>query len=127
MSRELILFASEARIVTATSAQFRQVGNDKYRGIWLFLDVTAAAGTLPTLNVTLERFDPASDGFVAIPGAVFTEKTGVVAAELTIYPSMTAAANDIVREHIGELFQAVATIGGTTPSFTFSLGGQFLS
>ena len=127
MSRELILFASAARIVTATSAQFRQVGPDKYRGIWLFLDVTAADGTTPTLDVIVQRFDPASDGFIAIPGAVFSQETGVATAELTIYPTMTAAANVIVKEHIGEVFRAVATIAGTTPSFTFSLGGQFLA
>ncbi len=126
MSRELSVFASAARIVTATSARFQQVGNDKYRGIWLFLDVTAASGTTPTLNVRLQRLDPASDTFVDVPGASFTQKTGIVTDELTIYPTMTAAANDIVREHIGEIFQWVAAIGGTSPSFTFSLGGQFL-
>lgn len=127
MSRELIVFASAARTVTANSPIIRQVGADKYRGIWLFLDVTAAAGTTPTLDVIIERFDPASDGFVALPGAVFTQKTAASTDELTIYPTMTAAANDIVREHIGEVFRAVATIAGTTPSFTFSLGGQFLA
>lgn len=126
MSRDVILFASAARIVTVNGDLFRQVGVEAYRGVWLFLDVTAVAGTSPTLDVTIERFDPASETWVAIPGAVFTQKTGVSTDELTIYPTMTAAANDIVREHIGEQFRAVATIGGTTPSVTFSLGGQLL-
>lgn len=126
MSREVTLFASAARTASENSELLRQVGNDSYRGIWLKLDVTAAAGTTPTLDVIVQRYDPASDTWVAIPGAVFTQKTGIVADELTIYPTMTAAANDIVKEHIGDVIRAVATIGGTSPSFTFSLGGQLL-
>ena len=126
MSREIILFTSAARIVTANSGPVRQVEQDAYRGVWLYLDVTAASGTTPTLDIIIARYDPASDAYIAIPGAVFTQKTGVVTDELTIYPTLTAAPNDIVREHIGEHFRAEATIGGVSPSFTFSLGALLM-
>lgn len=126
MSREITLFSSAARTASANSGLVRQVEMDAYRGVWLYLDVTAASGTTPTLDIIIARYDPASNVYIAIPGAVFTQKTGVVTDELTIYPTMTAAANDIVREHIGEHFRAQATIGGVSPSFTFSLGCQLL-
>jgi hypothetical protein len=126
MAREVILFTSANRVATSSSEKVVQVGNEDYRGVWLYLDVTANLGTSETLDVTLERQDPVGGGWLAIPGAVFTQKTGVTADQLTVYPTMTAAANDVVKEHIGGAWRAVATFGGTDPEFTFSLGGYLL-
>ncbi len=126
MSRAVTVFPSAARIVTVTSKEITMVSFDIARGVWLFLDITDSGGTTPTLDVILQRFDVASGTWVAIPGAVFGQETGVATAELTVYPTMTAAANDIVKEHIGDRWRSVATIAGTTPTFTFSLGGQLL-
>lgn len=126
MSREVILFASAARTATLNSELVRQIHPQAYSGLWLSLSVTAAAGTTPTLDVIIERFDAASGLWVALPGAVFAQITAAASPELTIHPAMTAAANVVVKEPIGDVFRAVATIAGTSPSFTFSLGGQFL-
>jgi len=126
MAREVILFASEARILTENSEKVVQVGNEDYRGVWLYLNVTAGSGTTPTLDVKLQRQEPAGDAWLDIAGAVFVQATGTTTDQLTVYPTMTAAANDVVREHIGGAFRAVATIGGTTPSFTFTLAGYLL-
>ena len=126
MSREVILFTSAARIVTENSELLLDTDPHGYVGIWLYLDITASAGTTPTLDITLERYDPASATWVAIPGAAFAQKVTTGADELILHPSMTAAANTVVKEPLGGQIRAVSTIAGTSPSFTFTLGGQLL-
>lgn len=73
----------------------------------LFLDVSAASGTTPTLNVSIEH---SHDGTTFAALASFAEKTAVASERKTFGPC-----NRYVR--------AVYTIAGTTPSFTKTLTG----
>ena len=119
----LLVFNSAARTVTTNSGAIQPKSG---KGVFLVLDVTASSGTSPTLDVTLERYDTTSDSWVALPGAAFAQQTGTGTNGLTVYPGIGETANESVSDHIGNYFRAVATIGGTSPSFTFSLAGQVL-
>ena len=75
------------------------------------LDVTAGSGSTPTLDVTIEEYDQASDTFFEIDA--FTQATGVTFERVLLNADGLAP--------FGSLLRAVWDLGGTTPSFTFSL------
>lgn len=98
-----VLHPSGAETVTGQSPVFPFKGTQAV----FVLDVTAAAGTTPTLDVTIEEFDEASGKYSVID----------------TFPQQIAAAT--VRRTLavpfGDKIRAVWTIGGAGPSFTFSL------
>lgn len=117
MSRTM--FSSGARTATANSARFRRNANTV--GLAFHLDISAASGTSPTLDVKIQAYDAVSGTYVDVTGAAFAQKTGTGTSRLVVHPALTASANVAVSQLAPEMFRAVATIGGTTPSFTFSL------
>jgi len=80
--------------------------------IRLKFDVTAASGTSPTLNVTLQTSSDngVSDSWRTL-GSALTQATGVTSQ----YVSFGG---------VDRFVRASYTIGGTTPSFTWSLIGE---
>lgn len=118
-----IVFSSAARISTTTSADFAAKG---FRGMRVFLDITAAAGTSPTLDVKVQVYDSLTSSYQDLPGASFAQKVGVGNALLTIYPGIAETANESVSDVIGSQYRVVATVGGTDPSFTFSVNASYL-
>lgn len=71
------------------------------------LHVTAVSGTSPSMTV---KFQDSGDGtnWVDIPSAAFTAATATGSQRLVV-------------SNVGTLVRAVATVSGTTPSFTFSV------
>lgn len=94
-------------------------GNDEFGGqdideMALTLDVTAASGTTPTLDVVVEAKDPASGAWFTLKS--FAQKTGV--SRETIFIGHGADTVFPCKQ-----MRARWTIGGTaTPTFTFSIG-----
>lgn len=113
-----------ATTITATAATTDQTNYDA-RGVTIYLNITAASGTSPTLDVKLQIKDPVSGTYIDIPGAAFAQKTGTGSDSLTIYPGISETANRKASMVLPRTWRAVATIGGTTPSFTFSLGAHY--
>lgn len=74
----------------------------------VFLNVTAASGTTPTLDIKIQTSDDGSDWYDFNPASAFTQKTATAKDSLKL-------------TNVGKYIRAVWTIGGTTPSFTFSL------
>ena len=72
-----------------------------------FLDVTAASGTSPTLDVTVHTYDEIGGNWHLL--ATFDQKN--------------AAGTDVgyLASGLGEKLSVTYTIGGTGPSFTFSV------
>lgn len=105
--KALTLFRPQALTTTTngTGVDTLGYGDD----LVVILDVGAVSGTTPTLDVTIQ--DSADNSsFAAITGAAFSQftaanKQGVLRVNL-----------DGKRRYI----RAVATIGGTTPSFTLN-------
>lgn len=102
--------ASAARTASVNSADFTV-----YNGAMLaaFLDVTAASGTSPTLDVTVKVKDPASGKYFVI--GTFTQATGITNQALFI-----GGGADV--EFATRTYRVETVIAGTSPSFTFSVG-----
>lgn len=119
----LQVFASAARTSTANSSDFE---NRTSRGVRLFLDITAASGTTPTLDVKVQSKDTETGKYVDLPGGAFAQKTTTGTDDLVIYPGVAETANRSVSDVLSRDWRVVATIAGTTPSFTFSIGACYL-
>src|SRR5437879_3603686 len=101
----ILVHSNNPETVTGNSALYRHVQH--YRELTVILNVSAASGTTPTLDVVIEGLDPISGN--TYPVLTFTQKTGVVID--TKYQD----------GGLGRMLRAKWTIGGTTPSFTFSI------
>ena len=75
-----------------------------------FLDITAVSGTSPTLVVEIETYNTIADKWQTIG----------------TFSSRSAIADDIgqIEFGLGEQVAISYTIGGTTPSFTFSVNAS---
>ena len=80
----------------------------EYREAVFFLKVTSVSGTDPTLDVKIVTYDPASGDWFDLVS--FTQATG------------TTKEMKAVSSGLGHKIAVEYTIGGTTPSFTFSVG-----
>lgn len=104
---ELTLMASGARTASTTSDVY-EVGD---RGtLRLDLDLTAVSGTNPTMHVQIETRKTYGSGSWRVVDA-FPIKT-------------TTGSERRSMSGLDRFARAVCTIGGTNPSFTFSLGGE---
>lgn len=104
MPQTVTLVASAARTTSSNSgaiAGFSDVNNARIQ-----LNVSAASGTTPTLDVLVEGTVDGTNWYTL---NTFTQKTG--------------ATNDValVQNIVGDQLRVRWTIGGTTPSFTFSV------
>lgn len=79
----------------------------------LVLDSAAGTGTTPTLAVTVESSDTLGSGYTAISGAAFTTVTTTASAQKLV----------INKDSAQRYVRVTYTLGGTTPSFTFSVNG----
>ena len=106
MYKELKIVDATAVITTATSAvvptstSSRELGKD----LVLHLDVTAASGTTPTMDITVKGMVNGK----AYTLGTFTQATGVTGERIVI----ASAPVDVRLDW---------AIGGTTPSFTFNV------
>lgn len=100
--------ASAVRTVTGQSAVTEVGGQHTVRAL---LDVTAASGTAPTLNVTLQTSNDGSTGWRTVKA--FAEKSAVSSERIS--------ASDLDR-----FVRWNWAIAGTGPSFTFSLTAELV-
>ena len=116
MATSLILEGNQISndVVVASAAQTAS-GNSGILGgygsalsLRVQLAVTAASGTVPTLDMVVEDTVDGTNFFTI---ATFTQATGVTAAVQSVAP--TASFTDRIRLRW--------TIAGTTPSFTFAV------
>lgn len=122
--QESQIFEPGARTATSQSKEFEIPKGSK--GAKFFLNISAASGTSPTLVVKIQEKDPINGNWIDVSGAAFASKTAVNADTLEVYPGVTALANRRVSGVLSKTVRAVATIGGTSPSFNFSLAAVFL-
>jgi hypothetical protein len=118
--RKQVGVPSAARTTSSNSAPILVPGGCK--GCIIALNITAASGTTPTLDVTVQRFDAVSNTWMDLHGAAFAQKTTTGRDDLTIYPGIAETANRSVSDVLGKEIRLAWAITGTTPSFTFTLG-----
>lgn len=105
---EKVSVPSAARTATGSAAGVLTGTGHTMRA---FLDVTAASGTAPTLDVKLET---SHDGVTWRLVKAFAQKTGVSSERIS---------TSDLDKHVRWAW----TITGTTPSFTFSVAGDLVS
>lgn len=117
--------------MTATTTGAGLVGSDSFSAASFFLNVTAATGTSPTLDVYIQKLLPDRTTWCDI--AHFAQLTGSAARSIdmvsvanAVYtPALrTLAAGSAISGDIGSTLRYDAVIGGTNPSFTFTLDGE---
>lgn len=77
----------------------------------LILDSAAGTGTSPTLDVTVQSSDTSGGTFTTISGAAFTQVINAASQQAIV----------ISKDEARRWIRIVHTIGGTSPSFTFSV------
>lgn len=99
--------ASSAKVATGNSAaaQTNASGSNAH----FIVNVSAFAGTIPTLVVRVQIQDIVSAAWVDLPGAATGTITGTGATLLSV-------------TNLPRVYRLAWVIGGTTPSFTFSVG-----
>lgn len=107
----LNLHATAARTSTgsATGLDLQQYDGE----VVLVLDSAAGTGTTPTLDVTIEHSDALGSGYTAISGAAFTRVTTTASQQKLV----------VSKDEAKRYVRVTYTIGGSTPSFTFSVNG----
>jgi hypothetical protein len=104
LGTSVVLAPAAARTATGSGAA---VDTGHHSTLHLLLDITAASGTSPTLTVSVEQ---SHDGTTWRAHSSFAAATGATTE----------------RKNFGAIdryARATWTIGGTTPSFTFSVTG----
>lgn len=99
--------ASSAKTATGNSAS--ALTNASGTNAHFIVNVSASSGTTPTLVVRVQIQDPVSSTWVDLPGAATASITSNGATLLSV--------NNLPRT-----YRLAWVIGGTTPSFTFSVG-----
>lgn len=123
LKKQDAIFESASRTSSVNSSDLDSEG---FKGVRLYLDITAVSGTAPTLNLKVQVYDEGSNSYIDLPNASFAEKSSTGTDMLTIYPGIAETANQAVSTVIGPQYRVVATIGGASPDFTFSLGADYL-
>lgn len=110
---KLELIAGHPTAARTATGQTSGIDLQQYDGDVVFvLDSAAGTGTSPTMDVTIE--DSADNSsFAAITGAAFTQVAGTASAQKLVI------SKDEARRYVRVKY----TIGGTSPSFTFSVNG----
>jgi hypothetical protein len=111
--------ASAARTANGSSGVLN-AGPSK--GGHFVIDVTAVSGTTPTLVATIQGVDHVSGKAYTLLASASINAIGTTV--LKIHPGLVAAANLVANDILPPQFQVTWTIGGTTPSFTFTIGYQ---
>jgi hypothetical protein len=104
----------------STSTFFQNV----WRGIALCMRILSVSGTSPTLDVVLQGLDGA--GNINWNLAAFPQQTGVANVMLQYGPGLTDVAGQKVSGYLPRSWRVSWTIGGTTPSFGFTIEGIYL-
>ena len=122
-NEEITILASAARTASVTVSLENRTG----RGLAMWVNVTAASGTTPTLNIKLQGVCPVSGVAFDIPGAALAEITDDTGdQDFVLYPGVAETNNVSVSDVLPRTFNVVSTIAGTDPSFTYSIGGCIL-
>ena len=107
-------YCESLTLVPSTTATTDGNGDDVDVGDYIeaiiFANVSSVSGTDPTLDIVIEGKDPISGNYATIDSFPTITSTGTYVLQIT---------------NFGKTIRARWTVGGTSPSFTFSVGGWF--
>lgn len=110
-------------IITHNAASAGVIGADRnatqFKGVLLFIHISAISGTSPTLTVTIEGKAQASGQYYTVLQSAALSAVGLTV--LRIYPGLTAAANLVANDILPASYRITTAIGGTTPSVSATI------
>lgn len=114
--------SSSARTATGTGTT---AVNYNARGMIAHINVTAVSGTSPTLVMKLQ-FSSDGTNWTDMPGAATVSINANGYYYLAVYPGMSIVANQSISWPVPRNWRFAWTIGGTTPSFTFTTIAEYI-
>ncbi len=100
------VLTSVAQLASANSAAFNSGG---YKTFVAYLNVTAHAGTTPTLDIKFQDSPDGGTTWYDIASGAFTQVT------------TSNGQSRLVISDVGPKVRAVTTLAGTSPSYTYTL------
>lgn len=97
--------------------------NGFFRGVTVFVNLTALTGTSPTVTVALEAYDKVSGNFVTLLESAALAATGM--SMLQLYPGVAVTANESASAVLPNQWRVAVTLGGTTPAVTGSISVNY--
>lgn len=94
------------------------------RGVQVVVDITAISGTSPTLTVVIQGKDAASGKYYNLLSSAALNATGTTL--LTLYPGAPTTANASSPQVLPATWRVIATVGGTGPSVTATVGASVI-
>ena len=111
---KLEIFSCVATAAVTSTATSSAIDLKEYDGdVSLILTSAAGTGSSPTLDVKVTDSATSGGTYTDLSGATFTQVTGSVSMQVITF------SKDECKRYI----KIVQTIGGSTPSFTFSING----
>ena len=123
-SLNIVVTPSATRTTSFNSELFRY-SDYSVDSCIIYVDVTAVSGTTPTLTAQLQSLDPASGKWVNLSGVVTATINSISTVTLQVGQWIPTVANSTINSILPNTLRIAYTIGGTTPSFTFSTGVTF--
>ena len=115
---KLQLFSCVATAAVTSTTTSAAIDLKEYDGdVSLILTSAAGTGTSPTLDVKVQDSDASDGTYGDLSGAAFTQVTDAVSMQVITFKK------DEAKRYI----KIVQTVGGSTPSFTFSINGLALN
>ena len=109
---KLTVVAGGATAAVTSTATSSAIDLLEYDGdVMLILDSAAGGGSSPTLDIKLTESDETGGTYTDLSGATFTQVTGSASMQ-------TLAIN---KDECKRFIKIVQTIGGSSPTFTFSI------
>jgi hypothetical protein len=121
----LVLQATAQGAGTLSSSTLRgREKNYSSRGARATMVISGKSGTIDVV-LRLRRYDKASGTFINLLSSASQTADGTTT--ITVHPELTAAANSIAKDFIGEEFDVQIVSGtGSTPSFNATVGLELL-
>lgn len=114
---KLQLFSCVANAAVTSTATSAAIDLKEYDGdVSLILTSAAGTGSSPTLDVKVQDSDESGGTYGDLTGAAFTQVTDSASMQVITF------SKDEAKRYI----KLVQTVGGSTPSFTFSINGLAL-
>ena len=114
---KLEIFSCVATAAVTSTATSAAIDLKEYDGdVSLILSCAAGTGSSPTLDVKVQDSDARGGTYGDLSGAAFTQVTDSASVQVITF----------VKDEAKRYIKIVQTVGGSTPSFTFSINAVAL-
>lgn len=124
----MVLLSSAARTATTDGPQV-SISGKRYRGIIVYLDVTANPGGAETLSPQVQALDPASAKFLNVTAYPVTAAAANASYIYELYPgaveTVALANHEVMGGSLPQTFRVKVT-HSSTGSWTYTLGAHLV-